>query len=229
MASGLSRTFVSALTALLLISASSVSAKNAHTYFRTYTINEGLNSNSIYGIVQDSAGFIWFGSNNGLCRFDGKQFRQFRKNDGCGISNNCILHLAIDRKGRIWLSLDNGVDIYDPATDTFRHFDAATDDGTRICNRAIKIMEDSDGEIWISTVNEGLFRYTPETERLTVYRHDPADDTSIAQDYISAVYESSDGTIWLGTYDKGLCAFSKESGKFTLFRAEGGGISQLSD
>ncbi|MDE5636428.1 MAG: hybrid sensor histidine kinase/response regulator, partial [Alistipes sp.] len=90
-------------------------------------------------------------------------------------------------------------------------------------------MEDSDGEIWISTVNEGLFRYTPETERLTVYRHDPADDTSIAQDYISAVYESSDGTIWLGTYDKGLCAFSKESGKFTLFRAEGGGISQLSD
>lgn len=228
-ASRLSKTCIPALTALLLVPGSPASAKNAHTYFRTYTINEGLNSNSIYGIVQDSAGFIWLGTNNGLCRFDGKQFRQFRKNDGCAISNNNILHLAVDRNGRIWLSLDNGVDIYDPSTDEFSHFDAATDDGTQIRNRAIKIMEDSDGEIWISTVKEGLFRYNPETDHLTVYRHNPDDDTSIAQDYISTIYESGDGTIWLGTYDKGLCAFSKTDGTFARFRAEGGGFSRLSD
>ena len=61
------------------------------------------------------------------------------------------------------------------------------------------MREDRDGEIWIATVNRGLFRWNPDTELLTVYRHDPSVSTSIAQDYISTLYESSDGTVWVGT------------------------------
>ncbi len=203
-------------------------AHRAYSYSRTYSVQEGMASNQVYGIVQDDAGFIWFGTNNGLSRFDGTRFRNYRTGSGSSLSGDSILDLEIDDRGCIWLTLDNGVDIYDPDIDDFHHFDVRTADGVSVAGRTIKVMQDSEGEIWISTVEQGLFRYTPATGGLTLYRHDPDDEHSISQNYISVVYESSDGTIWLGTYDQGLCAFSKSTGRFTRYKAGPGGLSDNS-
>ena len=206
---------------------------NASVYhnLRNYTVDDGLSSNHVYGIVQDSVGFIWFGTDNGLCRFDGCEFRCYTHTDGdrSSISSNNIRRLMLDSHGQIWLALDNGVDIYTPATDRFRHFDARTSDGACVTGQTTEVIEDREGEIWIATVNSGLFRWNPVTECLTVYRHVPGDDTSIAQDYISTIYESKDGTIWIGTYSEGLCAFSKQTGCFTHYRKETDGRNCISD
>ena len=198
---------------------------------KSYTVEDGLMSNSIYGIVQDSLGFIWFGTDNGLCRFDGIEFMTYTHDEdrpSGSISSNSIRRLMMDSKGRIWISLDNGVDIYDPADGIFSHFNEETSTGARVTGQTIEIIEDRDGEIWIATVNQGLFRWNPDTEELAVYRHDPSDRTSIAQDYISTLYESSDGTIWVGTYSEGLDAFSKHTGRFSHYRKSRGGISDNS-
>ena len=206
---------------------------NASVYhnLRNYTVDDGLSSNHVYGIVQDSIGFIWFGTDNGLCRFDGCEFRSYTHTDGdrSSISSNNIRRLMLDSHGQIWLALDNGVDIYTPATDRFRHFDVRTSDGACVTGQTTEVIEDREGEIWIATVNSGLFRWNPVTECLTVYRHVPGDDTSIAQDYISTIYESKDGTIWIGTYSEGLCAFSKQTGCFTHYRKETDGRNCISD
>lgn len=206
---------------------------NATVYhnLRNYTVDDGLSSNHVYGIVQDSVGFIWFGTDNGLCRFDGHEFRSYTHADGdrSSTSSNNIRRMTLDSRGQIWLALDNGVDIYTPATDRFRHFDARTADGTSVTGQTTEVIEDRGGEIWIATVNSGLFRWNPETNRLTVYRHLPNDDTSIAQDYISTIYESKDGTIWIGTYSEGLCAFSKQTERFTRYRKETDGRNGISD
>ena len=198
---------------------------------KSYTVEDGLMSNSIYGIVQDSLGFIWFGTDNGLCRFDGIEFMTYTHDEdrpSGSISSNSIRRLMMDSKGRIWISLDNGVDIYDPADGIFSHFNEETATGARVTGQTIEIIEDRDGEIWIATVNQGLFRWNPDTEELAVYRHDPSDMASIAQDYISTLYESSDGTIWVGTYSEGLDAFSKHTGRFSHYRKSRGGISDNS-
>ncbi len=203
----------------------------AYTERRNYTVEDGLLSNSIYGIVQDSLGFIWFGTDNGLCRFDGNEFMSYTYDEARpsgSISSNNIRRLMMDSRGRIWISLDNGVDIYDPFEGMFSHFSGMTEDGVKVTGQTIEIIEDRDGEIWIATVNQGLFRWNPDTEKLSVYRHDPTDASSIAQDYISILYESSDGTIWVGTYSEGLDAFSKNSGKFVHYRKSEGGISDNS-
>lgn len=88
---------------------------NASVYhnLRNYTVDDGLSSNHVYGIVQDSIGFIWFGTDNGLCRFDGCEFRSYTHTDGdrSSISSNNIRRLMLDSRGQIWLALDNGVDI----------------------------------------------------------------------------------------------------------------------
>lgn len=124
---------------------------NASVYhnLRNYTVDDGLSSNHVYGIVQDSVGFIWFGTDNGLCRFDGCEFRCYTHTDGdrSSISSNNIRRLMLDSRGQIWLALDNGVDIYTPATDRFRHFDARTSDGACVTGQTTEVIEDREGEI----------------------------------------------------------------------------------
>ena len=119
---------------------------NATVYhnLRNYTVDDGLSSNHVYGIVQDSVGFIWFGTDNGLCRFDGHEFRSYTHADGdrSSISSNNIRRMTLDSRGQIWLALDNGVDIYTPATDRFRHFDARTADGTSVTGQTTEVIED---------------------------------------------------------------------------------------
>ena len=138
---------------------------NASVYhnLRNYTVDDGLSSNHVYGIVQDSIGFIWFGTDNGLCRFDGCEFRCYTHTDGdrSSISSNNIRRLMLDSRGQIWLALDNGVDIYTPAADRFRHFDVRTSDGACVTGQTTEVIEDREGEIWIATVNSGLFRWNP--------------------------------------------------------------------
>ena len=106
-----------------------------HSY--NYTVRDGLPSNHVYGIVQDSVGFIWIGTSNGLCRFDGQSFCNYLHDgsDRTSISSNNIRRLMIDRRQQIWISLDNGVDIYDTATDKLRLSAEAEGDITHVTVR----------------------------------------------------------------------------------------------
>ena len=214
---------------LLLFAAVSVVAARTsdRVISRRYVMENGLSSNRVYSIVQDSLGFIWFGTNDGLNRFDGLDFRKYyyTGEDGDGMSSNSVRWLLISRDNRMWIALDNGVDVYDPQTGVFSHFDVRTDTGEAISGRVLRIAEDADGELWIGTMTDGLYRYTPSTGRLRVYRHDPADASTISQNSVASLLVDSEGVVWVGTYDQGLCAFSKRTGRFTAYRKQPGGLS----
>ena len=214
---------------LLLFAAVSVVAARTsdRVISRRYVMENGLSSNRVYSIVQDSLGFIWFGTNDGLNRFDGLDFRKYyyTGEDGDGMSSNSVRWLLISRDNRMWIALDNGVDVYDPQTGVFSHFDVRTDTGEAISGRVLRIAEDADGELWIGTMTDGLYRYTPSTGRLRVYRHDPADASTISQNTVASLLLDSEGVVWVGTYDQGLCAFSKRTGRFTAYRKQPGGLS----
>jgi signal transduction histidine kinase/ligand-binding sensor domain-containing protein/CheY-like chemotaxis protein/AraC-like DNA-binding protein len=217
------------LSLLLFVGNMSLVANNK---FIRYNISNELPSNRIYKVIQDSIGYMWFASDNGLIRFDGKKSKvyQFLEGHPNSISSNNIYELCLDRKGRLWIGLDQGVDIYNPKTDSFEHFSKKTRKGESIDTRINDIMEDSNGDIWISTCTSGVFRYLSKEDNLISYKHDEKDPSSISQDNVYCICEDHTGMLWFGTYSKGACSFSKQTNRFKTYKPTGkaGAISDNS-
>ena len=142
-----------------------------HYYFRTMDIRNGLSQNTVYQILQDRKGFMWFGTKDGLNRYDGLSFRIYKK-ENSGLGKNFITALYEDRRGNIWIGTDGGVFIYDPVLDSFTAFDEASDNGSIIRDFVTMIGSDEDDNIWISVENQGLFCYKPDEGRLLNHLHD---------------------------------------------------------
>ena len=188
---------------------------------RSYSIDEGLPSNRVYSVVQDSIDFMWMGTNNGLVRFDGNEFKTFRfdNRDSTSISSNNIQALLVDVDQKIWIALDNGVDIYNPLNDTFQHFDLKTESGNSIKGRTVDILEDKDKEIWIATADNGIFRFSKKDEQLKQYTQDSEDPNSLAQNKITTLSRGTEDDIWIGTDNRGVSRFSKKTDTFTNYQA----------
>src|SRR4051812_2958711 len=109
---------------LTVITVGSSHAQNNHPGYQVFTVNEGLPQNFILGLVQDSSGFIWIGTKDGLARYDGYGFTIYRK--GKDILHtpafNNITNLYTDHHGYLWIQYDNRtIDCYDPSTGIFDH------------------------------------------------------------------------------------------------------------
>ena len=107
---------------------------NAQRIFSTsYTMDDGLAANRVYSILQDSCGFMWFGTDDGLSRFDGITFKNYYLSEYVNATtSNSVKKIFIDSRGRMWIGLDSGIVIYDSKTDTFQPFHAKTETGEMI-------------------------------------------------------------------------------------------------
>ena len=134
-------------------------------------------------------------------------------------TSNSVKKIFIDRRGRMWIGLDTGIVIYDSKTDTFQPFHAKTETGEMIRTYVTDMIEDSDGEVWIATSGEGLYRFSPHDEiKLKVYRNIPRETNSISQNIIMTLQQDSKQNIWIGTYSEGLCCFNKQSNTFVTYK-----------
>ncbi|WP_290707925.1 two-component regulator propeller domain-containing protein [Flavihumibacter sp. CACIAM 22H1] len=154
-------------------------------------MEQGLVSNSVLSICQDAKGFMWFGTSNGLNRYDGYRFRLYQKGkDSTTLSDNNITSLLFDSKATLWIGTGGGLDKYNPATDTFERIWL---EGSRVGN-IHSLYEDRVGAIWVGTAN-GLY-LLKNTSNKTV--------RSFFPNYIiRAIYEDKEGALWVGT-NKGL-------------------------
>ena len=194
---------------------------NAQRIFSTsYTMDDGLAANRVYSILQDSCGFMWFGTDDGLSRFDGIAFKNYYLSEYINATtSNSVKKIFIDRRGRMWIGLDTGIVIYDSKTDTFQPFHAKTETGEMIQTYVTDMIEDSDGEVWIATSGEGLYRFSPSDKvRLRVYRNIPGKINSISQNIIMTLQQDSKQNIWIGTYSEGLCCFDKQKNTFVTYK-----------
>lgn len=133
-------------------------------------IRNGLSQNTVYQILQDRKGFMWFGTKDGLNRYDGLSYRVYKK-ENSGLGKNFITALYEDHEGNIWIGTDGGVFIYNPVLDSFTAFNQTSDKGTVIKDFVTMIGSDEYDNIWISVENQGLFCYNHE-KRLRNYLHD---------------------------------------------------------
>lgn len=174
-----------------------------HYYFKNLSVQNGLSQNTVNAILQDKQGFMWFGTKDGLNRYDGLTFRKFKHDDRSsrGIGNNFIKALYEDTEGNIWVGTDVGLYIYYPEKDLFRHFAELSIENTKIEHTVTTITEDEKGCVWIAVEAQGLFCYDLKQGKLRNYtlKQYPFISTNVE----SLVFDNS-GTLWIGFYGSGL-------------------------
>ena len=177
------------------------SARNVQ--FDRISTDDGLSQAGITSIVQDHKGYIWIGTQEGLNRFDGYEFKVYAHiaGDENSIANDWIWSLVVDHKGRLWVGTNTGgLSYHDDEFDRIVNFLHDPDNPQSISSNKVRfVFEDSRNAIWIATIDGGLNRFDPETRIFTRYRHDANDTGSLPSDAVNTIYESSDGTLWVGT------------------------------
>jgi ligand-binding sensor domain-containing protein/signal transduction histidine kinase len=175
----------------------------------------GLSQTRATPTVQDRLGFLWFGTQDGLDRFDGYKFKVFRHVPGQpgSLSGVYIRQLFIDHTGALWVGCDRALDKFDPVTETFTHFRIGRKGTNESFGPAIDIKEDRNGKLWIATL-KGLFMLDPATGQTIRFTHDPKDPSSISNDGLNSIGEDRQGTFWVSTFS-GLDAFDRNTGKVT--------------
>lgn len=174
-----------------------------HYYFKNLSVQNGLSQNTVNAILQDKQGFMWFGTKDGLNRYDGLSFRKFKHDDRTrrSIGNNFITALYEDAKGNIWVGTDVGLYIYNPEKDSFRHFAELSAENTKIEHTVTAISGDNKGCVWVAVESQGLFCY--DLEEGTLQNHTLKNFSFISTNVQSFVFDNS-GTLWIGCYGDGL-------------------------
>jgi PAS domain S-box-containing protein len=184
--------------------------------FTRLSTDDGLSQTKVSQIVQDDQGFMWFGSQYGLNRYDGYKFKVFKHEPGRtnSLSGVYIYSLFKDRSGLLWIGCDEFLDKFDPVTETFTHYRIDTQGVQGETVPVTQISQDHMGMLWLAT-SRGLYRFDPSTGQTIRYRHDPNNPFSLSSDQIKASGEDKTGTFWVGT-SEGLDAFDRDTGKVTL-------------
>jgi signal transduction histidine kinase/ligand-binding sensor domain-containing protein/CheY-like chemotaxis protein len=169
--------------------------------FRRFGIADGLPGGQVYDVVQDSLGLMWFGSAGGLIRYDGIDFKVFRRsmNAPDSLPFNTIYTLFADRDNRIWAGgISGGLEVYDQASDHFRHW--KHDDGypaSLSSNEVWGMAQTSDGALWVATQN-GLDRMRADGKG---FDHVPLQIEGAQPrsfDSTRALLATPDGRLWIG-------------------------------
>ncbi|MCU1228013.1 MAG: diguanylate cyclase with beta propeller sensor [Acidobacteria bacterium] len=196
----LSVAFLGAMT----FTAAAIADRAGLVSLQRVAIPQDVPANLCSAIAQDREGLLWFGTQGGLVRYDGYEFRVFKSNpsDPSTIAGNYVRSMLVASDGRLWVgTFSGGLSVYDARTETFTrfHHDAANPRSLAY-DRVEGLAETSDGRIWIATT-AGLDRLDPRTRQLEHFRHDPADPRSLAHDRVRGLLVDRTGRLWVGTRD----------------------------
>lgn len=197
----------------------SLNAQPDSPRFRRISVEDGLSENSTFSVYQDSRGFMWFGTNDGLNRYDGYRFVVYKPDPRLprGLFGNRVFDVYEDARGDLWIGTNGGLNRFDRETETFERFLYDPDDPASLSsNHARAIIEDDDGALWIGTNGGGLVRLDSARESIRVFQNHPNDPATVSDDKALTLFIDSRGDLWIGTLN-GLNRFNPDDETFERF------------
>ncbi|HET9229194.1 MAG TPA: two-component regulator propeller domain-containing protein, partial [Thermoanaerobaculia bacterium] len=178
--------------------------------FDHLSVEDGLSQSTVFTILQDRAGYLWFGTEDGLNKFDGYEFTIYRRQGKSpeSLSDNWISALYEDRAGVLWVATRRGIDRFNRGTNTFFHIPSPLSE-----KEAWSLAEDAAGDLWLGT-DAGLYRIDRATNKLTHFPVDPREPDGVG---VRAILPDASGHLWLATWGRGLVRFDPRLG--TMRRA----------
>ncbi len=184
--------------------------------FQRVAVPDEVPAHLCTALAQDRQGFLWIGTQGGLVRYDGYQFRVYKSNpnDPRTLGGSYVRSLLAAADGRLWIgTFSSGLSVYDPATEAFTRYQHDPKDPRSLSHGRVEgIAEDRSGRLWLATY-EGLDRLDPRTGHIDHFRHDPQDPRSLADDRVRGVLIDRAGRLWVGSQD-GLQVWRGERGGF---------------
>jgi len=184
------------------------------------TLEDGLSQATVNAILRDHYGYMWFGTYDGLNRYDGYDFRVFRHldTDPNSLSNNNIYCLLETSGGKLWVGTSGGgISVFDFHSETFTTIYPDRPDRHPGSKTVYFLTEAPDHSIWAATA-EGLYQI--DQDKLTVttsFHHNPLDENSLSSSLVTGLYFDESGNLWIAPDAGGLNLYLPESGSFKKY------------
>ncbi len=218
------------LLILFLFISQQIYAQENNIQFTHLSTEQGLPQNSVHAIFQDSRGFMWFGTEAGLCKFDGFNFTvyEYVPADSNSLFGTRVNTICEDRFKTLWAGTEGGLNKFNRETGHFTHYVHDPGDTSSLNhNNVTDILEDRSGNFWIATGN-GLSLFDRMSEKFKHYLHDPGDPGSLSNNDVTDILEDRYGDIWIGTRD-GLNKFVPEKNIFIRYLRSSNGNKKLNN
>jgi two-component system sensor histidine kinase ChiS len=203
----------------------------AEIKFEHISLEQGLSQSVVNSILQDSRGFLWFGTQDGLNRYDGYEFQVYKHDPQVpgSLSDNLVQAVIEDQDGYLWVGTnDGGLNRYDRQTEQFSHYRHEANNPQSLSNDDVQtILQGKDGTLWVGTT-DGLNKYDNQTGQFAQYHNDPDDPQSLSNDNILSLFQDGEGTLWIGTTG-GLDKYVPETGIFIHYQNDPENPHSLSD
>lgn len=225
-----------------------IDAQNQSVRFNHLDVEDGLSNNMIRDMLQDSKGFMWIATWDGLNRYDGYEFKVYKHIDGDSTSlrNNKVYRLMEDHLGRIWVgTFGGGLSLFNREEESFTNLIHNPEDSTSIgSNRILSLFEDTKNRIWVGTYSVGVSLIVenetsknpdlPSSEKIKFinFRNEPGNQESISNEGVLNIVEDNSGNIWFAPNDGSLnklveTSSSPEDYKFIRFYSDQGKGSNI--
>lgn len=196
--------------------------------FSHLTTDQGLSSNTVQCIMQDSYGFLWIGTNKGLNKYDGYSFTKFMHDpkEITSLSSDNITAIIEDKNkpGTLWIATSLGLNKFERENEIFSRFIYESDNpNTQRYGYIKELIQDQNGTIWIGALSDGIYQFDPANEEFTVFSLPSAQNKSGSYSQINAIYFDHNNEIWIAIYNVGLLYLDR-NGKQKKFWSEKDGL-----
>lgn len=203
----------------------------AQLKFQNLTVQDGLSHNSIRHIMQDHFGYLWISTFEGLCRYDGYDFKIYKPDpkDSLSLSHNIIQIICEDTRHNLWVGTAKGLNRYVRGNESFIAYLHDPENQQSIShNNVSAICQDSLGNVWIGTLGGGLNLYNENSNSFRKYVHDKNNKHSLSHNNIRVLTCDSKNRLWVGTDDGGLNMFVPQKEQFIRYQFDPANENSLS-